>query len=227
MNDLVLYKQNEVFIRFACEKSVAQELQDYFTFYVPGYQFIPAYKNRLWDGKIRLADLRSFTIYHGLVPYIQKFCDERGYKLEIDSAVNVTENFSVVEAKEFIEKLQLDKSIIAEGVREYQYKAFITAVRNKRMLLLSPTGSGKSLIQYLILRYLQSKKYKKGLLIVPTTSLVEQMYSDFASYGYDSEKYCHRQYSGKDKTTDKFLTITTWQSIYKNPPEYFNDFALN
>jgi len=224
LSDLVLYKQNEAFIRFACEKSLAQELADYFTFYVPGYQFMPQYKSRVWDGKIRLADLRTNTVYHGLVPYIQKFCKERDYKLEIDTTVSITENFSVTEAKEFIDQLQLDTSIITEGVREYQVKAFITAVRNRRMLLLSPTGSGKSLIQYLILRYLQSKEYKKGLLIVPTTSLVEQMYSDFKTYGYDSENNCHRQYSGKDKVTDKFLTITTWQSIYKNPPEYFEQF---
>jgi len=222
--DLILYKQNEAFIRIECEKDVAQELQDYFSFRVPGYQFVPAYKNRLWDGFIRLFDLRTYTIYHGLVPYIEQFCKERDYKLEIDAAVNNTENFSAIEANEFLEQLQLDKSIITEGVREYQYKAFLFAVRNRRMLLLSPTGSGKSLIQYLILRYLQYKNYKKGLLIVPTTSLVEQMYSDFESYGYDAANNAHRQYSGKDKHTDKFLTITTWQSIYKNPPEYFEQF---
>ena len=224
MYDVVVYKQNEVFIKIDCEKSVAQELHEYFSFRVPGYQFIPAYKNKLWDGFIRLFSLKEYTIYHGLVPYIQKFCDERGYKLAIDSPVNVTENFSVAEAKAFIDDLNLDKSIITEGARDYQVKAFIAAVRNRRMLLLSPTGSGKSLIQYLILRYLQNKGYKKGLLIVPTTSLVEQMYADFVSYGYDAAEYAHRQYSGKDKHTDKFLTITTWQSIYKNPPEYFEQF---
>jgi len=222
--DLTLYKLNEAFIKFDCEKSIAYELADYFTFYVPGYQFMPAYKNRMWDGKIRLADLRNHTIYHGLIPYIEKFCEERGYKLGIDTPVNVTEDFSAIEANEFIEQLHIDKSIIPEGIREYQYKAFLFAIRNKRMLLLSPTGSGKSLIQYLILRYLQHKDYKKGLLIVPTTSLVEQMYSDFESYGYDATNNVHRQYSGKDKHTNKFLTITTWQSIYKNPSEYFEQF---
>jgi hypothetical protein len=97
VSDLILYKQNEAFIRFACEKSIAQELADYFTFFVPGYQFMPAYKNRLWDGKIRLADLRTYTIYHGLVPYIEKFCEERDYKLEIDSAVNNTESFTIAD----------------------------------------------------------------------------------------------------------------------------------
>jgi superfamily II DNA or RNA helicase len=219
MADLTLYKQNETFIRFACEKSLAQELSDHFTFLVPGYQFIPAYKNKMWDGKIRLADLRSFTIYRGLLPYVEKFCADRNYTISIESSLNCTTNFSVVEAKEFIATLNLPFE-----VRDYQLKAFVHAVRNKRMMLLSPTASGKSLILYLILRYIQESDYKKGLLIVPTTSLVEQMYKDFESYGYDSDTNCHRQYSGKDKSIDKFLTITTWQSIYKNDKEYFDQF---
>jgi superfamily II DNA or RNA helicase len=193
-------------------------LSDYFTFFVPGHQFTPAYKSRIWDGKIRLADLRSFTIYHGLVPYIEVFCKEREYTLEIDSDVSVTQNFSLVEAKEFVDTLKLPHEI-----RDYQLKSFVQAIRNKRMLLLSPTASGKSLILYCIIRYLQIEN-GRGLLIVPTTSLVEQMYKDFEDYGYDSEQYCHRQYSGKEKHTNKFLTITTWQSIYKNPGEYFEQF---
>ena len=219
MPDLILHKKNEAFIQVECERSLAQELSDFFCFFVPGYQFVPAYKNRTWDGRIRLFDLRTFTIYRGLVPYIEKFCQERDYKLSIDTDINATENFSVVEAKQFIDTLNLPHEI-----RDYQFKAFIQAVRNKRMLLLSPTASGKSLIIYTIVRWLQEADFKKGLLIVPTTSLVEQMYSDFVSYGYDSEEYCHRQYSGKEKHTNKFLTITTWQSIYKNDKEYFEQF---
>ena len=221
MSDLILHHRDEVYIKFECEKSLAQELSDYFTFFVPGYQFQPAYKNRLWDGKIRLADLRNFSIYRGLVPYIQKFCKEREYSLDIDSNINVTENFSLIEAVEFIKTLNLPAEI---EVRDYQLQSFVQAIRNKRTLILSPTGSGKSLILYLILRYLQEIDYKRGLLIVPTTSLVEQMYSDFASYGYDSDQYCHRQYSGKEKNVHKLLTITTWQSIYKLPAEYFEQF---
>ena len=219
MSDLILHKKNEAFIQFECDRNIAQELSDYFTFYVPGYQFVPAYKSRLWDGKIRLADLRSFSIYHGLVPYIEKFCKERDYTLEIDSDVSTTENFSAIEAAEFVKSLKLPHEI-----RDYQLKSFIHAIRNRRILLLSPTASGKSLILYCIIRYLQSADAKRGLLIVPTTSLVEQMYSDFASYGYDSEEYCHRQYAGKEKHTNKFLTITTWQSIYKNEGDYFEQF---
>lgn len=218
MTDLILHKKNEAFIKVECDRSTAQELSIYFEFYVPGYQFVPAYKNKIWDGKIRLFDLRTYTIYHGLVPYIEKFCSEREYTIEIDPDINCTENFSAIEADEFAKSLKLPHE-----VRDYQLKSFIQAIRNRRILLLSPTASGKSLILYLIVRFLQ-QEHKRGLLIVPTTSLVEQMYSDFESYGYDSDEHCHRQYSGKEKHTRKFLTITTWQSIYKNDKEYFEQF---
>jgi superfamily II DNA or RNA helicase len=220
MDSLYVTKLNEVYIKVDCERNIAQEVSDFFTFFVPGYQFMKPFKDRLWDGKIRLFDLRKNVLFYGLLPYLQKFCDERKYKIQLDSNVSLTENFSLIEAEKFIENLNLPKQL---EKRDYQVSSFVHAVRNKRVLLLSPTSSGKSFILYLILRYIQ-QDHKKGLLIVPRTSLAEQMYSDFASYGYDSEKYCHRQYAGKEKTTDKFLTITTWQSIYKNPPEYFEQF---
>ena len=218
MYDIQLLKVNEAYVHVICERNIAQELSDYFTFYVPGYQFTPAYKSRYWDGKIRLLYSRTMNIYRGLVFYIEKFCEERKYTIDVDVTLKVTENFSGVEAAEFISSLNLPFE-----VREYQCKSFLHAVRHKRIMLLSPTASGKSLIIYMILRYLQ-QEHKRGLLIVPTTSLVEQMYKDFQDYGYDSDEYCHRQYSGKEKHTNKFLTITTWQSIYKNDAEYFEQF---
>jgi len=216
--DIRLEKVNEAYIRVTSERNIAQELSDYFTFYVPGYQFTPAYKSRYWDGKIRLLDLRTMFIYRGLIAYIEKFCEERKYTLDIDIELRTSKIFSLVEAKEFVDTLKLPHE-----VRDYQLNSFVHAIRNKRLLLLSPTASGKSLILYCIIRHLQIEN-ERGLLIVPTTSLVEQMYKDFQDYGYDSEQYCHRQYSGKEKHTNKFLTITTWQSIYKNPQEYFEQF---
>lgn len=219
MFDLSLKPLNETYIKFECDRSVAQELSEYFTFFVPGYQFTPQYKSRVWDGKIRLADLRTFTIYRGLLPYIEKFCKERNYKLDSDPELSLTDNFSLKEAKEFADSLNLPFE-----VRDYQLKSFVHAVRNKRMLLLSPTASGKSLILYLIVRYLQESDLKRGLLIVPNISLVAQMFKDFESYGYDSNEYCHSIHGGKDKQSNKFLFISTWQSVYNQPKEYFDQF---
>jgi len=218
MTDIILHKLDEVFIRFECERSLGQELSDHFTFFVPGYQFTPQYKSRVWDGKIRLANLKTFTIYAGLIPYIQKFCEDRNYKVEIDNNITLTENLSLKEADDFIKTLN-----VPFQRHEYQLLSFVNLIRNRKGLLLSPTSSGKSFILYLIIRYIQ-QTCKKGLLIVPRTSLVEQMFSDFKSYGWNSEENCHRQYAGRDKFTDKFLTITTWQSIYTLPKEYFEQF---
>lgn len=223
VSDLILHKLNESYIRFECERGLAQELSSYFEFYVPGYQFTPAYKNKIWDGKIRLADLRTYKIYHGLVPYIEKFCKERNYKLEIDSDVSTTEEFSLIEAKEFIKTLNLPHE-----VRDYQLKAFVDGIRNKRMLVLSPTGSGKSLIIYLIIRYLM-ETCKRGLLIVPNVSLVAQMYKDFDEYSvnndFDVSEVIHTIHQGKSKDSKTAgLFISTWQSIYTQPEEYFEQF---
>ena len=52
-------KVNEVHLKVETEPSIARELADYFTFEVPGHKFMPAYRNKIWDGKIRLL---VFTI---------------------------------------------------------------------------------------------------------------------------------------------------------------------
>ena len=82
---------------------------------------------------------------------------------------------------------------------------------------------------YIIMQYFLAYKNdekKKVLIIVPTTSLVEQLTTDFADYGMDVEKYVHRIYSGKEKVTAKPIIISTWQSIYKNPKPWFQKFGM-
>ena len=101
-------------------------------------------------------------------------------------------------------------------------------MQTRRKLLVSPTSSGKSLIIYLLFRQLLEYQNFKGLIIVPTTSLVEQLYSDFADYstnnGFSVADTVHRIYQGKEKESTKDLTISTWQSLYKLPKEYFEQF---
>ena len=103
-----------------------------------------------------------------------------------------------------------------------QIDAFVHAVRERRALMLSPTASGKSFIIYLLVRYYA----KRTLILVPTTSLVSQLSSDFADYGFDSDAFVHRVYAGQDKGSTKPITISTWQSLYKLPKEFFNQFDV-
>ena len=64
----------------------------------------------------------------------------------------------------------------------------------------------------------------KTLIIVPTTSLVEQMYSDFLDYGW-LESYMQKIYQGHDTKVTKDVVISTWQSLYKFPKKYFEQFG--
>jgi superfamily II DNA or RNA helicase len=216
-NKIIIDNVDEVYVKAVCEEGIAYELREYFTFLVPGYQFTPQYRSRLWDGKVRLFDVRTRQIYRGLVPYIAKFCKERGYDWEYDNE-SYDEELSLKEADSFIKTLNLPIE-----PRDYQIDAFVHAIRSKRALLLSPTASGKSLIIYLITRYVNAKR---TLIIVPTISLVSQLASDFADYGFESDKFVHRIFAGQDKQTDKPITISTWQSLYKLPKEYFEQFEL-
>jgi superfamily II DNA or RNA helicase len=109
--------------------------------------------------------------------------------------------------------------------REYQVEGVYDALKHNRKLLISPTASGKSLMIYSIVRY-YVEKGKNTLIVVPTTSLVEQMYKDFADYGWDVGSFCHKIYAGKERETDSQVIITTWQSIYKLPRKYFERFSV-
>ncbi len=224
MSDLLINKVNEVYLKVTCEKHFAKELSEYFTFFVPGYQFVPAYRNRIWDGKIRLFDLRNNCLYIGLLSYLQLFCKERNYTFEIQDNLDVQDEFSVYHAQKFAESLNLESADRPITANEHQIKAFIHVMQQRRALILSPTASGKSLIIYLIVRQLLDYQKLKGLIIVPTTSLVEQLYSDFSDYGFDSQNNVHRIYQGKEKESTLPVIISTWQSLYKLPKEYFEQF---
>jgi|DEB0MinimDraft_6_1074348.scaffolds.fasta_scaffold01748_8 superfamily II DNA or RNA helicase len=221
MSDIELIKVNEVYLRVDAEPHILAELGDHFTFLVPGHQFMPAFRNRLWDGKIRLLDTRNQTIYSGLIHHIEQFAQDRDYDISYPSDLNIATSFSLVEGREFASTLNLPFE-----PRDYQMEAFVTCVRDHRKLILCPTGSGKSLIAYLLTRYYQQECDGKILIIVPTISLVNQLYKDFADYGWNTAENVHRIMQGKDKATDLPVVISTWQSAYKLPKAWFDQFDV-
>tara|TARA_Y100000310_G_scaffold343128_1_gene449353 strand:+ start:9231 stop:10715 length:1485 start_codon:yes stop_codon:yes gene_type:complete len=220
MTDTVkLTKINEVYMGILAPEYIYQELSDYFTFSVPGAWFQPSYRNKNWDGKIRLFNRRNNTLYLGLLPYIELLCHKSGYKLAHDGSFEAPEQYSGKEAIDFVKSLELPEKIVP---REYQLQAFVRSIRDRRNLLLSPTASGKSLIIYFLIRYYR----RKTLILVPTINLTSQMYTDFQDYGFDSERYCHVITAGADKISDKPIVISTWQSLYDMKPHIFKDYRV-
>jgi superfamily II DNA or RNA helicase len=220
-NLLIIEKKNEVYITVECEADIQREISEFFTFYVPGYKFMPAFRNRMWDGKIRLFSQKTKEIYFGLYPYVKAFAEERGYVIVCGKDVDIDNKVNKDTVKHFCNSLGQKFQ-----ARDYQIDAVYSNLKLNRSLLLSPTASGKSFIIYALIRYYTHLlKDKKCLLIVPTTSLVEQMYKDFQDYGWNVKKNCHRLYSGYSNQTDKRVLISTWQSLYKLPKKYFEQFG--
>ena len=221
--DLIVQKENEAYLKISCEKHIAKLLTEFFSFYVPGYQFTPLFKKRLWNGKIYLFDFRTQRLYHGLLKHLKIFCEKEKLTALYENDVEEKETLSREEYVKFVKSLNLHLQ-----PRDYQLDAVYQSILNKRCLIVSPTASGKSLILYILIRYLLNRNNSRGLLVVPTISLVEQMYSDFVDYArdddFDVEKVAHKIYGGKEKDTKKKLTITTWQSIFNQPEEWFEDY---
>ena len=225
MSDIIISKKNEVYIKLECDPHILYELQEYFTFYVEGAKFMPQMRSKYWDGKIRLLSTHTGEIYVGLLDKVVEKIKLHNYTYEFKSnpyyglPFEVNDNISEPGVKDYVNSISRFKP------RSYQLEGIYTALRYNRKLLISPTASGKSLMIYSLVRYYVDKG-EKILLIVPTTSLVEQMVKDFADYGWDSDSNCHKIYSGREKHTNLPVTVTTWQSIYKLPKSFFESYSV-
>ena len=215
---IILQKVNEVYVKVLADQSILKDIASKFEFYMPSYEQDWRFKNGWWNGKSTIFNTYTKLFYIGLLPKLTAWFDEIGYEYRFEGKFNA-EEFSVFEATEFIKTIGLPDKF---EVRDYQLKYFVKMVRNHRGICLSPTSSGKSLIIYLLFRYFN----EKTLLIVPSINLVKQMYSDFKEYGYDVESNVHFVYQGIEKTSDKLLIISTWQSIYEQKEEYFKQFKV-
>ena len=225
MTDLTIQKVNEVYLKVETQPHIEYELRDRFTFEVPNKKFMPQYRNKYWDGYVHLFNMKTKRIYVGLLDKIVAFCETQGYTYTFEDnkyyglPFEVNELISREGIKDYI------KSITTFIPRDYQINAVYDALRYNRKLLISPTASGKSLMIYALVRYFVEKKLKI-LLVVPTTSLVEQMYKDFGDYGWDPKNHCHRIYAGRERTNVNEVTITTWQSVYNLDRGFFEDYDV-
>jgi superfamily II DNA or RNA helicase len=215
---------NEAHVQIVCEYDEAQDIADLFSFYTPNYQWSPKYQSGVWDGKLRLFDINNCLLPAGLLKKFLGYCklNEWNYKID-DCLLESGHKVSVDEILEFCKELKCDLV-----PRDYQIDAVRYFLHHRKMIGVSATASGKSFIYYILFNLLMYIYPDfKGLLIVPRTSLVEQMAGDFQDYAknyLDFSQYVHRIHSGREKYTDKKITVSTWQSLKNMPPEYFEKF---
>ena len=142
-------KKNEVYLVLKnLEPSTKQELTEFFTFEVPGAKFMPTFRNRIWDGKIRLFSPATGEIYVGLLEYIKSFCQRNEIDYILEEGVEDERNVVRQVVRGFIKSLKPKSQGKSLNVRDYQIDAVYHAIARNRALLVSPTASGKSLIIY-------------------------------------------------------------------------------
>lgn len=209
------------YIGVDCSESVKMELRQYFSFMAAGAKYDKRYRNKLWDGKIYLFDVRSRKILSGLKGEIEAYCKKNHYEF-IDDCVKVEGKIDDKVIGKFIEYLNLPTEMadLPFEIRDYQIETLKIAIRDQRAVILSPTSSGKSLSMYLIARWFN----KRTLIIVPTTTLVTQLAGDFASYNYQLP--VSQIMAGQSKVNLHKITVSTWQSVKTMPPSWLAQFEV-
>ena len=229
MASLKVEKLDEAFIRVFSDNSTEQELSEFFKFPVPGAKYMPKFKAKIWDGYARMYNLQTKKLYAGLIDYVKEFATRNDYELEIADGVEYDMGITVEQVEGFAKIINPCSKGTPIEIRDYQVDAIHKALNNCRTVLLSPTASGKSLIIYTLLRWFLAKGLT-CIIIVPTTSLVEQLYSDFEDYStgnnWVTSDNCQKLYSGLSKDFSSNVLITTWQSTFKLSKNWCNQFDV-
>lgn len=226
--DIRIRFKDEVKCFLEVDRSIAYELKAKFSFYVDGYKFNPRYVHGGWDGTISLYNIKTSEFPVGLLPDLVKYAKESNYKIEIAQD----------DRGKFKPKIVYEEGWLANNWKrflnfepyDYQVSSIEAALKHNKSLILSPTGSGKSLIIWVVLRYLFEHTEGDILVTVPSVSLVEQLYANAEEYfhdGFDIDANVAKIYDGSpgETTGHRRIIISTWQSMVNRPESYFKRFS--
>ena len=209
--------RNFAYVEVDCPRHLAEEFSDYFSYYAKNYKWDVRYQNDVWDGKIKLFNKKTHLLPSGLTSELISYCKQTDIPVIAEKQL---QRFSGASVDVDALLKEIDPPFTPY---DHQVESIQIALNKKRAFILSPTSSGKSFTIYGIVYHL-TKIGKKTLIVVPTIGLVKQLYSDFEDYGFNSDKHVHQIFTGQEKQTNKEVTVSTWQSIYELPQEWFEQY---
>ena len=216
MADIFITKKSESEILLITNNVIILDnIRRRFSVKIPNVFYMPRYKKTHWDGKVYF--IKGNIAPYGLLFEILKYCKLNNYTYELN--FEFKNNIDEDKIQTFIKSQNLPYDL-----HPYQFKSITDVLKYGKLNIELPTGSGKTLIAYLLVKYFLNKKI---LIIVPRINLLEQMYGDFKNYGFsDIEKYVFCKYTGEEFSKDKNIYISTWQSVYKLDKEFFKQFDV-
>jgi superfamily II DNA or RNA helicase len=222
--DCIIFEMvDSVFVNVIAEEGLYRWLSEQFKFRHPNWKAMQK-KMPGWQGFVR------FLKQDGLFPIglIQRACeciDSAGYNWYFEPVKGVLyDSAATPERVETMASRILDNS--GMELRDYQLEALTAIFTNKRCVIESGVGSGKSLVIYLIVRAMLMQGIRT-LIVVPNTGLVNQLFSNFVDdYDWtDCGDYCNVVYSGVRYDAEAPILISTWQSLVNKDGRFFKDFG--
>ena len=201
---------------------------------IPQYQFLPSFrgipKPEVFLDKFISKDGRLIYWCHsGLWKTIYDWCDKNGIEINgIDDKFKYTDfSLSYDEFDKYVKNWGLNIE-----PRDYQILAAWYILKYRQSLSQLATRAGKTLIAYIVFRYMLENGAHNILMIVPSIQLVKQGKEDFEFYQefFKSETV----WAKSELCQSSNLTIGTYQSLVqradkkskKYNPKFFDKFDV-
>jgi len=155
-----------------------------------------------------MINKRNGELLTGLIPKVVEFLQKRKSNFKLSG---------------YSEKLKSANKPKLKGVkfREDQLRLISNAINEQRGVILSPTGSGKTIIAMGIMSCFPKRRI---LFLCHTLDLLHQTYSEFKKYGFKS--ICLLG-GGRKELDDSDIVISTIQTISKfNVDLYYDRFDI-
>lgn len=118
-----------------------------------GYYFIPAVRERRWDGSISLFDMRMQSFPTGLLPRILNLLGNSNIDVFIEDESNNSQQFQNV-SRETFAGVSWNTAFVP---RDYQEVAAGKLLDKKRGIIKIATGGGKTLVAAIVINALQTR----------------------------------------------------------------------
>ena len=179
-------------------------MRDEFTRFVKGFRFVPAYRSGVWSGKVCMIHEFRRTFPYGILLDYMRTHHKNFPRISLKLDPLVSELFRGSKLKP-IYNLKFKP-------RPYQKDCIEASLKHTKGIIRSATASGKSLvIAYIIKTLLENGQINKGIIIVPSKSLIRQFHGDLVDYGFKDEVI--GEVFSEKKQWDRDIVISTWQSL--------------
>ena len=230
----IIYKKQDLrFIFLTGDPEELKQLEEYLN-KIPQYMFLPSFRGvpspTVFLNKFKATDGRIIYWCHsGLYKTIYDWCADHHVTVDgIDNNFIYTDTTVTLEQfQEYVSGWELNLNPY-----DYQMEAAWNIIRHRQSLSQLATRAGKTLIAYIVFRWMLEHGAHKILMVVPSIQLVKQGVEDFKEY---KEFFQSETVWGKSEfCASANLTIGTYQSLVqradkkskKYDPKFFKDYDV-